>query len=265
VQSSDPAFLYDRNPNAIAEQKVNLMLPRKPDYSDVPFCMGMESGLMLTGVPIFNGFDAGLRDAAAHELQDKCDGHPQRNGQYHYHSLSACMKDIGEKTVLGYALDGFPITGPLVAPGRYLTTDNLDECHGITSEIIENGVTKITYHYVMTQDFPYSVGCFRARPVRLRVSDITRGGNGPQMPVNGNGSNGQPPMQGQQQQQGVTVLRGPQGKGPNGGPPPEAMSACTGHASGSPCSFHSPHGPVSGNCQAPDGKPLACAPGWGAE
>ena len=122
---------------------------------------------MLTGVPLFNGFDAKMRDAAAHEVQDSCNGHPQKSGQYHYHSLSACIKDVSEKTVIGYALDGYPITGPMVAPGRYLTTANLDECHGITSEIIEDGAKKITYHYVMTQDFPYSVSCFRGTPTRM--------------------------------------------------------------------------------------------------
>jgi len=28
-----------------------------------------------------------------------------------------------------------------------------------------NGKKVTTYHYVMTQDFPYSVSCFRAEPV----------------------------------------------------------------------------------------------------
>ncbi len=134
--------------------------------------MGMEAGIMLTGVPLFNGFDAGLRDAAAHELQDHCNGHPQKSGQYHYHSLSACLKDVSVKTVLGYALDGFPITGPMVANGKYLTTDDLDECHGITSEIVLDGQKTVSYHYVMTQDFPYSVSCFRAQPVRTDPAQI---------------------------------------------------------------------------------------------
>jgi hypothetical protein len=121
---------------------------------------------MLTGVALFNGFDAGGRDAGAWEIQDSCDGHPQSDGIYHYHTLSSCIKDTSVHTVIGYALDGFPITGPQVAPGNILTTADLDECHGITSQITLNGKTITTYHYVMTQDFPYSVSCYRGTPIQ---------------------------------------------------------------------------------------------------
>ena len=74
------------------------------------------------------------------------------------------------KNVLGYANDGFPITGPMVSDDKYLTTEDLDECHGITSEVTdENGESYVTYHYVMTYDFPYSIGCFRGNPVHKIV------------------------------------------------------------------------------------------------
>jgi hypothetical protein len=128
--------------------------------------MGGEVGVMLTGVAIFNGFDAGGRDAGAWEVQDSCGGHPQKSGEYHYHTLSSCIKDISVKTVIGYALDGFPITGPTVAPNNILTTADLDECHGITSSYMVDGKTVTGYHYVMTQDFPYSVSCFRAQAIK---------------------------------------------------------------------------------------------------
>ena len=64
-------------------------------------------------------------------------------------------------TVIGWALDGFPITGPKVGADNLLTTADLDECHGITSTITVDGKAVTMYHYVMTQDFPYSVSCFR--------------------------------------------------------------------------------------------------------
>ncbi len=163
VSASDPAHAYDANPNTISAQSITQSLPSNPTYLETPNCMGGEAGIMLTGVPLFNAFDAGLRDAPAHELQDSCDGHPQGSGEYHYHSMSSCFKDTSVRTVLGFAYDGFPITGPMVAPNKYLTTADLDECHGLTSEVIVDGVTKITYHYVMTQDFPYSVSCFRGK------------------------------------------------------------------------------------------------------
>ncbi|HEU5114922.1 MAG TPA: YHYH protein [Candidatus Paceibacterota bacterium] len=234
VASNDPAHLYDPNPNTISTELLHDALPANPTYSLTPYCMGMEVGVMLSGVPLFNGFDAGLRDAQAHEIQDSCEGHPQGGGEYHYHGLSSCFKDISETTVLGYALDGFPITGPEVAPNKYLSTASLDECHGITSEIIVDGKKKTTYHYVLTHDFPYSVSCFRGKPVSYQVL-----------------SGGQ---QGGQQQR----VQGGQGGGKT--PPQQAISACSGKTTDASCSFDTPMGTVSGSCRTtPDGS-VACVP-----
>jgi hypothetical protein len=165
VGSSDPAYQYDRNPNAIKSQSLTYDLAGSPAYGS-PNCMGGEVGILLTGVPLFNAFDAGGRDAGAWEIQDACEGHPQGSGIYHYHTLSSCITDVNVSTVIGFALDGFPITGPKVGDDNFLTTDDLDECHGIVSEIILDGTKTTMYHYVMTQDFPYSVSCFRAEAIQ---------------------------------------------------------------------------------------------------
>ena len=90
---------------------------------------------MTTGIALFDAFDAGGRDAGAWEVQDGCDGHPQMSSEYHYHTLSKCITDTSVDTVIGFALDGFPITGPKVADDNILTTKDLDECHGITSTV----------------------------------------------------------------------------------------------------------------------------------
>lgn len=166
VGKTDPAYSYDRNPNTIkAQTEKKYELPLNPTYSETPYCMsGGEVGIMLSGVMLFNAFDAQLRDAPAHELQDDCDGHPQEQGAYHYHSMSSCLKNISAATVVGFAFDGFPITGPKVGD-KYLTTEDLDECHGITSTIVLDGKTTNMYHYVLTQDFPYSVSCYRGKPI----------------------------------------------------------------------------------------------------
>ncbi len=161
IAQADPAYAYDRNPNSIASQTLTYALNAQPQYGQ-PNCMGGEVGVMLTGVALFNAFDAGGRDAGAWEVQDSCDGHPQKDGEYHYHTLSSCIKDTSVQTVIGFALDGFPITGPKVAANSILTTDDLDECHGLTSQILLDGKPVTMYHYVMTQDFPYSVSCFRS-------------------------------------------------------------------------------------------------------
>lgn len=166
IAASDPAYAYDRNPNKIQTQSLTLNLPLSPTYGQ-PQCMGGEAGIMLTGALLFNAFDAAGRDGGAWEIQDSCSGHPQALGEYHYHTLSSCISDTNVSTIIGYALDGFPITGPKVGANNILTTDDLDECHGITSNLMIDGKSTSTYHYVMTQDFPYSVSCFRAKPNQI--------------------------------------------------------------------------------------------------
>jgi hypothetical protein len=164
VQPSDPAYRYDRNPNRIASQTLTYTLDAQPTVQAAPSCVGGEVGVMTTGVALFDAFDAGGRDAGAWEVQDGCDGHPQMSGEYHYHTLSSCIADTSVRTVIGFALDGFPITGPRVGDDNVLTSKDLDECHGITSEVGLDGAAVTTYHYVMTQDFPYSAACFRGIP-----------------------------------------------------------------------------------------------------
>jgi hypothetical protein len=166
VQPDDPAYQYDRNPNQIAAQSLTYDLNANPEFSAQPSCVSGESGVMETGVALFDAFDAGGRDAGAWEVQDGCDGHPQMSSEYHYHTLSSCIDDTSVSTVIGYALDGFPITGPKVGDENILTTTDLDECHGITSTVTLDGKPVTTYHYVMTQDFPYSVSCFRSTPAQ---------------------------------------------------------------------------------------------------
>jgi hypothetical protein len=165
IAAADPAYAYDRNPNHIAAQSLTYTLDANPSYGS-PTCMGGEAGVMLNGVALFNAFDAGGRDAGAWEVQDGCSGHPQSQSEYHYHTLSSCIKDTSVHTVIGFALDGFPITGPLVGPNNALTTSDLDECHGLTSSIMLDGKQVTMYHYVMTQDFPYSVSCFRGTAIQ---------------------------------------------------------------------------------------------------
>jgi hypothetical protein len=165
ISPTDPSYTYDRNPNIIAAQSFTYSLSANPTYG-LPQCMGGQVGVMLTGAALFNGFDAAGRDAGAWEVQDGCDGHPEKTGTYHYHTLSSCIKDVSVKTVIGYALDGFPITGPQVGANNVLTSSDLDACHGLTSQVVLDGKNVTMYHYVMTQDFPYSVSCFRATPIK---------------------------------------------------------------------------------------------------
>lgn len=56
-----------------------------------------------------------------------------------------------------------------------------------------------------------------------------------------------------------------EGPAPHRGPPPEALAACKTLAAGAACTFTGPKGAQTGNCFAPEGKPLACRPKHGPE
>ena len=179
IERTDPAYQYDRNPNAIAASAIAWGLPADPVMAAAPTCLGLGVigvigviGVMLTGARLFNALDADGRDAAAHEVQDACGGHPQSAGTYHYHNMSNCLpqKDkIGEHSpLLGYIADGFGIYGNRGEQGKALVNANLDECHGHAHGVEVNGVTSVRYHYHMTQEYPYTVGCFKGKPVPIR-------------------------------------------------------------------------------------------------
>ena len=167
VQPSDDAYQVDRNPNRISSRTVSLTLSANPKYRRSPSCVGGQVGIMTSGVALFSAVDGENRDAVAHEVQDSCDGHPERTGVYHYHGLPACI-DTGspnqQSKLIGWALDGFPIYGPRGKGGRYLSNADLDECHGTTSKVSYLGEKRRLYHYVANYEFPYTVGCYRGTP-----------------------------------------------------------------------------------------------------
>lgn len=165
IVSSDPAHEYDANPNKISAQQYSFSLTLNPTTGTKPQCVRGTVGIMLTGVLLFDGLDAEGRDAPAHELQDACDGHPEKTGSYHYHALSDCISDGKSNKLIGYAWDGFGIYGSFDSNGKELMTDDLDECHGTTSDVEWEGKKVSMYHYVMTKDYPYSVGCFKGSSV----------------------------------------------------------------------------------------------------
>ena len=168
-------------PTPISAQNFTTSLPTNPTLLDTPQCLSNGSiGVTLSGVAIFNGFDAGGRDAVATEIQDSCQGHPQQAGQYHYHGLSECLEDTSAQNqhsdLVGYIFDGFGIYGPKGEGGNEISSQDLDVCHGHTHSISWDGVNQEMFHYHMTQDFPYTVSCFRGSPV---TQTSTGGESGP--------------------------------------------------------------------------------------
>jgi len=171
INFNDPAYQYDTNPNSISTQSLYMVLPAHPQVNAAPACLNPGAiGVLKTGVVVFNALDAENRDAVAHEVQDRCQGHPERNGSYHYHNVSACIPEKAVATehspLAGYALDGFGIYGRYGENGQLLTNDDLDECHGHAHAIEWDGQTVNLYHYHATWEYPYTLGCFRGTPAR---------------------------------------------------------------------------------------------------
>ena len=162
VARTDDVYAYDRNPNRISAQTVQVSIPSSPRRAPSPRCLSEGAiGYSTNGVAIYDALDAGGRDALAWEAQDSCDGHPQRSGQYHYHAVSRCLTTYAAGSShsgrAGWAMDGYAIHGPRGAGGRLLANADLDACHGHTHRV--NG--RRTYHYHATREFPYTLGCFR--------------------------------------------------------------------------------------------------------
>ncbi|MBS7807357.1 YHYH protein [Variovorax sp. PCZ-1] len=177
IRSGSKAYEYDRNPNSIRERTVLLTLPAEPQVTAQPNCVPLGMiGFALSGVAIFNAFDVQGRDAPAYEIQDLCNGHPERNGSYHYHDWSPCLaKDAAGKPYahdepVGWMLDGHPILGPIMSDGgedtKLITNADLDECHGRVGNVRVDGQIKRIYHYRFTMEYPYTIGCFKGQAQR---------------------------------------------------------------------------------------------------
>jgi hypothetical protein len=237
ISPSDDAYAIDRNPNSISEQNITLTLPANPTVAAQANCVGGEVGIMLSGVALFNAFDAQGLDAGAHEVQDNCDGHPQQSGVYHYHTLSDCVEDTatGHSALMGYAFDGFGIYGYYGEDGKELTNADLDECHGHTHDVEWDGQVVNMYHYHATHEFPYTVGCFKGTPAVRAIG-------------------------GQEQQQDGTTNQGGGQTDQGQQPPQEAITACVGLSQNASCSV----GTITGTCMTPpNSSQLACVPAGG--
>ncbi|MBW4549653.1 MAG: YHYH protein [Aphanocapsa sp. GSE-SYN-MK-11-07L] len=199
IARNDPAYAFDTNPNSITSEDYQVDLPAMPEVADTAACVPMgRIGVLRTGGYIFNALDVWGKDAVAYEIQDSCQGHPERHGAYHYHNLTTCLEDkiegsaqvTGHSALVGYAFDGFGIYGHRGEGGKVLTNADLDACHGHTHDITWDGKKVNLYHYHATWEYPYTIGCYRGTPV-VRS-------NNPQGPPNRQGPpdfQGPPPPQ----------------------------------------------------------------------
>lgn len=68
--------------------------------------------------------------------------------------------------IAGYAIDGLGIFNTY-ENGAKVSSDMLDACHGHVHAIVWDGVLTLMYHYHITEDAPYSLGCFRGVPATI--------------------------------------------------------------------------------------------------
>lgn len=172
ITPGDPAYRYDTNPNSIRAQSLSFDIPANPRKATTPGCLPMGMiGFTTTGVALYNALDDAGRDAAAHEIQDNCDGHPQMTGQYHYHSGSPCLPGRDANQPVGWALDGYPILGMRDATGKLIRNADLDACHGRAERMTIAG-RRYDYAYRLTPEYPYILGCFTGQVTEATLRAI---------------------------------------------------------------------------------------------
>ena len=108
------------------------------------------------GAFLYSGVTEVLHEA------DACGRSVGTDGVSHHHTESPCVSASADGSI-GYAFDGFPIY-PSSEEGKKITNEDLDVCHGHTHSISVNGVMVNQYHYHMTDEYPYSIGCFKGVP-----------------------------------------------------------------------------------------------------
>lgn len=179
IATTDPAYQFDHNPNSIRPHPTTIHLALDPTAASSPGCLRLGAiGILDDGVFLFDALDAAGHDAGAHEILDRWGEHPQQNGVLHHHFAPSFILDQvshapGASTLVGYAADGYGIYAEYGSGGHLLTNADLDACHGRTSEVMWNGSEQDVYHYDVTLEYPYFVGCFHGTPVSRGA-----GGNG---------------------------------------------------------------------------------------
>ena len=149
---------FNLNPNRITSQNLTFKIPINPVKAGSTTATPLGPiGVSLNGVPFFNQY-AAQRAPLTNEINsfDQYNGHPQQQGQYHYHIEPTYLTaKLGKDVLLGFLLDGFPVYGP-TENGRTISNSDLDAFHGHShaTKDYPNGI----YHYHITSTDPYING-----------------------------------------------------------------------------------------------------------
>ena len=155
--------LTTTNPNCALEQEYKFLIPKNPKKLSSPKKITssmQEIGVALNGVVIAGPYDSQNKIAPYNRTMDQCASHSDPQGMYHYHFAPLCMiNDLGEKFVtnpamqIGWSFDGYKIHG---LADRKIHLPEIDSCNGHEHDN--------SYHYHVTRDYPFFMGCYAAKP-----------------------------------------------------------------------------------------------------
>jgi hypothetical protein len=117
-------------------------------------------GIALNGVVFFNPFDLGNQDAT--DLMDRCCGHPQQQGVYHYHKYPICLNSpwddqgTGHSALIGFAFDGFPLYGPYES--KDVMAKDITGEHALNDFNLHFDPQRGWHYHVTPGKFPYLLG-----------------------------------------------------------------------------------------------------------
>lgn len=136
-----------QNPNTLSAHSYTINFASSPDTTATPMMGIAVVGLSLNGVPIFGNFAAPGDDIYMEAMTfDRCGGHPEGTGAYHYHAEPYSITDDDDRFV-GVLRDGYPVYGRKDPDGTYPTVD----AHGgHTGATVDSPATPV-YHYHVNQ------------------------------------------------------------------------------------------------------------------
>lgn len=132
------------NPNSISAQSITMTVPMTGTKASSNTSMtGATIGIAISGVSMFGNF-AAPGDDIYEESQtfDKCEGHPQNSGNYHYHTEPTSITQT-DSAFVGVMRDGIPVYGREDEDG---STPTLDAAGGHTGTTVDSPSTPV-YHY----------------------------------------------------------------------------------------------------------------------
>jgi YHYH protein len=130
------------DPNTIAAQHIAMTVPMSPSGGSAAMALGAV-GMALNGVAIFDNQAAPGDDIFDESGSfDRCQGHPQNTGVYHYHSEPYAIS-YADDGFIGVMRDGNPIYGRFDPDG---SLPALDASGGHTGVTIDSPTTPV-YHY----------------------------------------------------------------------------------------------------------------------